>query len=414
MAFIHRIGSVGINQIKQAISFLKGLPTTFPSLGSMTLDADDVDLAHHLLSQRAYEDDSKATLHYEQEFARWNGSEHAYAFMSGRVALSAAIYALGLAPGDEVIVPGYTCVVVPNAFHFAGIKTVYCDIELNSYGLDATQIENKITPKTRAILLHHLYGLVCKDYETILDIAKSYNLKVIEDCAQATGAEFKGLKVGNRGDIAFYSSEQSKVFNTIQGGMAITNDHKLAERIKEYYDKAPLPDIRWTSNLLYNVILNYYQNKHPQRYWLGDLAYLRYGNKRMISTTQREIDGLQPKSYGKRMPSALALLGSNQLKKIDTYNNLRRKAITRWDQWAETKGYDKPLVLTGSIPVFLRYPILVEAEKKQDISWSLKEVGCLAGVWFTSNLHPSSQPVSDCPNSNKAVKQCINFPSLLN
>lgn len=414
MTLIHRIASAGIHQARNAANLIRGLPINPPSLGSMTLDMDDVDLAHKLLEGAVHDMDSQATLQYEREFAQWNGSKHAFAFMSGRVALSAAIHALRLTPGDEVILPGYTCVVVPNAFHFAEIKTVYCDIELDTFGPDAAQVESKITSKTRAILLHHLYGLVCRDYEALLDTAKRHGLKVIEDCAQATGAEYKGLKVGNGGDIAFYSSENSKVMNTIQGGMAITNDAALAERLKEYYDLAPLPDSTWINNQLHNVILNYYQSKHPKRYWMGDLVDLRYGNKRMISTTQGENNGIQPSIYGRKMPGPIAALGSNQLKKIDAYNNLRRKTVKRWDRWAESNGYRKPQVIGDSTPVFLRYPILVEPGKKQDLSWALKELGLIPGVWFISHLHPSSQSVPECPNSGKAVKQCINFPSLLN
>lgn len=153
----------------------------------------------------------------------------------GRVALSACIYALDLQPDGEVILPGYTCVVVPNAFSYAGVKTVYSDIELDTYGLDVSQIENKITNKTKAILIQHLYGLVCRDYEAIIDLATHHGLKVIEDCAHCTGAEYKGKKVGNLGDVAFYSSEQSKVFNTIQGGVAVTNNDLLAQRLRVFY-----------------------------------------------------------------------------------------------------------------------------------------------------------------------------------
>src|SRR3989304_4500748 len=131
--------------------------------------------------------------------ARGNVSRHAFAFLGGRVALSACIHALGLAPGDEVILPGYTCVVVPNAFHYAGVRTVYADIELETYGLDAARAEEKITPNTRAILLHHMYGLVCRDYEDILALARRRGIRVIEDCAQSTGAGFGCAKGGDRG-----------------------------------------------------------------------------------------------------------------------------------------------------------------------------------------------------------------------
>lgn len=379
----------------------------------MTLAQDDVDIVRTWLQDRSNWGNREIVRQYEVEFARWNGSKYAFAFMSGREALSACIYALELQTGDEVILPGYTCVVVPNAFHYAGVKTVYCDIELNTYGPDVADIEKKITPKTRTILLHHLYGLVCRDYESILDLAKQFDLKVIEDCAHGTGAEYKGMKVGNRGDVAFYSSEQSKVFNTIQGGMAVTNNDNLAERLKKYYDQAPYPDEVWIEKQLYNVILNYYRFKHPQRWWLGDLADIMYSNKRLISTTPEEERGICPAYYGRKMPAPIAAIGLNQIKKIDQYNKWRRETANRWDRWCDEKGYQKPMVLQDSIPVFLRYPVLVEPEKKRNTSWAYKELGIELGIWFVSNIHPVQWPVKDCLNADIAVKRCINFPCLV-
>ena len=154
----------------------------------MTLDLDDVGIAKKWLNSREQWDDRNIIQQYESEFAAWNGSRFAFAFMGGRVGLSACIHALDLKPGDEVIVPGYTCVVVPNAFQYAGVKPVYADIELETYGLDAERVEERISTKTRAILIHHLYGLVCRDIEPLLDIAKRKGLRVIEDCAHSTGA----------------------------------------------------------------------------------------------------------------------------------------------------------------------------------------------------------------------------------
>ena len=134
------IAKTAINQTKNIYNLLRGLPLVVPSLGSMTLDWDDVQIARHWLKNRSEWEEKKIVNDYETEFARWNGSKYAFAFMGGRVALSACIYALDLQPEDEVIIPGYTCVVVPNAFHFAGIKTIYSDIELDTYGLDVEQI----------------------------------------------------------------------------------------------------------------------------------------------------------------------------------------------------------------------------------------------------------------------------------
>lgn len=379
----------------------------------MTLDNDDVRMARHWLHHRSNWSQASVVDEYQKEFADWNGSQYAFAFMGGRVALNACIHALGLMPGDEVIIPGYTCVVVPNSFHFAGIRPVYCDIELETYGLDSTCVEALITPKTRAILLHHLYGLVCRDYDALLLIAKQYGLAVIEDCTQATGAKYHNIKVGNRGTVGFYSSEQSKVINTIQGGIAVTNDDGIAAKLREFWEQAPYPKEDFIDNLLHNVILNYYGQKHPQRWWRGDVFFILYGDKQLISTTPEEVEGRKPATYGARMPAAIAALGLNQLRKIDHYNALRRQTARNWDHWCLKQGYQIAKVIPGSLPVFLRYPVLVEPERKANRIWAEYELGVTLGVWFTSHIHPAESALTNCPNADKAVASCINFPTLL-
>jgi dTDP-4-amino-4,6-dideoxygalactose transaminase len=389
-----------------------GQPLSFPSLGSMTLDRDDVSIARKWLNDRSCWYDQDLVSQFESEFAGWNGSDYSFAFMGARVALSAAIDALGLQPGDEVILPGYTCVVVPNAFHYAGIKTVYSDIELETYGLDASQIPSKINHNTKAILLHHIYGLVCRDYEKIIDIARKRNVFVIEDCAQSTGAEFRQRKVGNWGDVAVYSSEQSKVFTTLQGGIAVTNDASLANRIRHFKERSADPVESQLETQLVNLIAKYYQTKHPQRRWIGDLYTIFLGDRKIITTTTEEEQGIRPLNYGERMPAPIAALGLNQLQKIDYYNERRRQNSEYWSIWCDQNGFDRPVIVPGSVPVFLRYPVLVNPEKKRDTSWSLKELGVEVGKWFVSNLHPSPRKISGCPEADKAVMQCVNFPTI--
>ena len=413
MNWVSSITGIGRYQAKFLLNLILSGSLTTPPLGSVTLDEDDLVLAKEWLKKRADWYVPDIVSQYENEFARWNGSKYAFAFMGGRVALSACIHALGLQPGDEVILPGYTCVVVPNAFHFAGINTVYSDIELDTYGLDISQIKNKITSRTRAILLQHLYGLVCRDYEAILALAKQYELKIIEDCAHATGAQYRGQKVGNIGDCAFYSSEQSKVFTTIQGGIAVTNDDRIAQKLKEYYDIAPYPDEGWIEKQLHNVMINFFQFKHPQRWWLGTLVNLRYFGKHLIPTSTEEEQGVRPAYYGRKMPAPIAALGLNQLRKIDRYNMLRRKTAAHWDEWCEKHSYKKPVVIPGSTPIYLRYPVLAEPEKKQHKLWAVKELGVDLGVWFTSNTHPAHRVVEGCSNADRAVAQCINLPTIM-
>lgn len=389
-----------------------GRPLTSPPLTSSTLDEDDVNLARRTLQRKEGWFDQSIVDRYEATFAKWNGSRHAVAFMSGRVALSGCIHALGLKPGDEVIVPGYTCVVVPNAFQFAGVRVVYSDIELDTYGLDASLLESRITDRTRAILLHHLYGLVCRDYDETVSIARRRQLQLIEDCTQSTGARYKRTRVGNLGDVAIYSSEQSKVFTTIQGGLAVTNDGRLAERLREFRDEAPYPDPHDVERQLQNVVLHFHIHKDPQRWWKEGLNRLLHEDALIVSTTREEERGVKPKNYGRRMPGAIAVIGLNQLAKLDDYNSQRLANSSRWTEWCNRSGYTPPLVIPDSTPVFLRYPALVEPERKADTSWARRDLGVSLGVWFVSPLHPSSRVVEGCPNGAQAVARCINFPTL--
>jgi len=113
------------------------------------------------------------------------------------------------------------------------------------------------------------------------------------------------------------------------------------------------------------------------------------------------------------MPGAIAALGLNQLRKVDRYNERRRQSIRRWDDWCADHGYAKPLVVPDSVPVFLRYPVLVEPEKKHKTAWAARNLGVQLGVWFVSHIHPVATRVEGCPNADIAVRQCVNFPTLL-
>jgi dTDP-4-amino-4,6-dideoxygalactose transaminase len=345
---------------------------------------------------------------YERAFAAWNGSRHAYSFKSGRVALSACLHALGLRPGDEVILPAYTCVAVPNAIRFAGLQPVFCDIELESFGMDRRSAETKIGPRTRALLIQHLYGLVSRDYEALLELAARHELPVIEDCAHATGARWKGVRVGVRGRLAFYSSERSKVFSTEQGGMAVSEDGSLADRLAAFQRAAADPDDEWIERVLRSALVDSESERsHP--WWRG---LSRPAHSRILSLSPSELRGERPATYLGRLPAPLAALGLNQLQKIDDYAIRRRKAALSWDAWCESRGYRGPRVIEGSEPVFLRYPVLVEPERKRDRAWAVEELGLLPGTWFETHLHPAPEPVSGCVAADEAVARCINLPTL--
>jgi dTDP-4-amino-4,6-dideoxygalactose transaminase len=384
-----------------------------PSFESMTLDRDDVDVALEWLdAPHRWEDDEEARV-FAEEFAAWNGSARAWAFMSGREALSACLTALDLEPGDQVLVPGYTCVAVDNAVRFAGLVPVYGDIELETYGLDAASVASRLGPRARALVLPHHYGLVSRDYLELLDLARRRGVRVVEDCAHATGATLGGRRVGTRGDVAFYSSEQSKVFNTTSGGLAVTDDPRLAARLDACHRSAGQADPETQTRAVCSVILNYYSLKHPCRDWTCDVVQARYGAWRLQTTTREEIRGERPPYYGRRMPAPVAAIGRNQLRKLDACNARRRAGAARWESWARETGRPRPTVIPESTPVFLRYPTRVEPARKRDLGWAASELGVPVGVWFRTHLHPSDRVVPDCPRATEAVETCINLPCLL-
>jgi len=388
-------------------------PAMVPAFKGGTLDIDDVMLALDFLAGDRPLDDPNAVEHFEKDFAQHCNAGYAFAFDSGRAALSGILSALDLEPGTEVILPGYTCVVVANAVRYARLTPVYCDIELETFGLDADSVAARLTAQTRVVVVQHLYGLVSRDLEAILDLAASEGIAVVEDCAHAAGATLNGQPVGTFGSAAFYSCEQSKVLSTTAGGVATTRDSGLGEAIRRVVLNAPPPAAQRVRALLETLLLNYYICKHPHRWWRGAAAELRWGGDRVATTTAAELEGLRPEGYGCRLPGALAVVGSNQLRKLARYNRERRRVAARWDGWVREKGFAPPTVIPGSEPVFLRYPVLVAPEQKRDTRWVTRELGVEAGKWFTSNLHPSSIEVAGCPNADRAVRCCINLPTLL-
>lgn len=183
-----------------------------------------LDRAHYILGPEVQE--------LERQMARDNGTAHAVAVASGTDALELSLRALGIGPGDEVITTPLTFFASSEAIMAVGARPVFVDIDPASYVIDPSLIESAITPRTKAILPVHLYGHPC-DMPAILAIAKRHRLKVIEDCAQATGAALHDQRVGSFGDAAAFSFYPSKNLGAYgDGGMVLTNDARLAAEVR--------------------------------------------------------------------------------------------------------------------------------------------------------------------------------------
>ena len=175
----------------------------------------------------------------EKEFAKYSGADFALATSSGTSSLLASAVALGLKPGDEIIVPAYTFVASYSSVIFQGIVPVLAEID-ESLTLDPDDIERRITPRTKAIMPVHMLGNPC-DMDRIMAVAKKHNLLVLEDCCQAAGASYKGKKVGTIGNMGAFSLNMFKTINSGDGGLVVTNNKALYQMAFAVHDQGHNP-----------------------------------------------------------------------------------------------------------------------------------------------------------------------------
>ncbi len=168
---------------------------------------------------------------FEEQFADFCGTKYAASCCNGTVALHLALLALGIKEDDEVLMPVVTYIATANAVKYLNAVPVFVEIDRNTWNIDPEKIEEKITERTKAIIVVHLYGNPV-DMDLVMDIARKYNLFVIEDAAEAHGALYKGKRVGSIGDIGTFSFFGNKVITTGEGGMVVTNNETLDQKVR--------------------------------------------------------------------------------------------------------------------------------------------------------------------------------------
>ena len=174
---------------------------------------------------------------FEEKFAEFCGTEHGISCSNGTTALHLAIEVLGIGKGDEVIIPSFTMIATANSIIYSGARPVLVDSEMETWNMDVSKIEEKITDRTKAIMVVHTYGHPV-DMDPVRAIAEKHGLKIIEDAAEAHGAEYKGKRSGSLGDIAAFSFYANKILTTGEGGMVVTGDAELAKKAKNLRNHA--------------------------------------------------------------------------------------------------------------------------------------------------------------------------------
>lgn len=283
------------------------LNTNFPAWPSFTHEEADA-VRDVILSNKVNYWTGDECRRFEAEFAAWSGCDHAVALGNGTLALDVALKGLDIGPGDEVVVTPRTFIASVSCVANAGATPVFADVDRDSQNITARTIEAVLTPNTRAIICVHLAGWPC-DMDPIMELARERGIHVIEDCAQAHGAQYKGRPVGSIGDVGAWSFCQDKIMTTGgEGGMVTTSNEALWSRMWSYKDHGK----SWEA---------VYERAHPPGFrWLHD-------------------------SFGTnwRMMEAQAVIGRIQLERMPSWHAARRHNAERiWATAAEVPGLRVP------------------------------------------------------------------------
>ena len=305
---------------------------------------------------------------FEQEIAEFLGAKHAIACNSGTDALVIGIRAMGIQPGDEVITSPFTFFATSEAFGHFGAVPVFVDIDPNTFDLDVSQVESKITSKTKVIIPVHLYGQAV-DMDPLLEIAAKYNIKVLEDCAQAFGSEYKGKKVSTIGDGGALSFFPSKNLGACgDGGMFITNNDEIAASAK-------MLRVHGASKKYFNEVIG----------------------------------------YNSRLDEFQAAILRIKLRHIDEWNEDRRQAAARYNALlAGVNGVATPFVADYAKHVYHQYTVKIADGKRDEVQKKLADAGIASFVYYPVPLNklPVYKDIDfgPLPNSDQCTGEVLSLP----
>lgn len=332
------------------------IPISKPTLDDVEIEAIKSVLDSDILAQ------GKFVGSFEESFADYIGTKFAIATNSGTSALHTALASLGVKEGDEVITTAFSFIATASCILMQNAKPVFADINQETYNIEPHQIEQKITERTKAIIPVHLYGQPC-DIDKIIEIAKDHNIFVIEDAAQAHGAEYKGKKVGGFGNIGIFSFYPTKNMTTGEGGMITTNNEEIAEKAR--------------------MIRNHGQ----KTLYLHEMLGFNY-----------------------RMTNIAAAIGIAQLKKLDGLNERRIRNAEYYNKKLE--AVEVPFVAEGVKHVFHQYTIRMKNRERFLKHLEKNEVGY--GIYYPIPIH--KQPLFKEYNkiklerAEKASEEVVSIP----
>lgn len=343
--------------------------------------------------------------------------ERIHLYWKGRVALYALLRAMGIEKGDEVILPAFTCVVVPNAIIEAGGKPVYVDIEEETLNPTPSNIKEAMSERTKVVIVQNSFGL-SSYVDEIHEWTKAQGIYSIEDCTHGFGGTFKGRPNGTYCDAAFYSTQWNKPFSSGVGGFALINDESLLPAIERLNAEKRYPGVkdRTLLRLLYAFRKRFLTEAS---YWPLLKAYRKLSRSGLLPASSQKEEVAEPgmpEGFFMDLSETQAALGLEDLKGLDERLQLQRKNARiysdRLMEWGKT--YVKEELFPDHS--FLKYPAFV---KERDRFFELAEKARIPlGDWFLSPLHPVIGDLSpwglrveDFPVARKKAELVINLPT---
>ncbi|MGB9743314.1 MAG: DegT/DnrJ/EryC1/StrS family aminotransferase [Minisyncoccales bacterium] len=342
---------------------------------------------------------------------------NAFYFVKGRVTLYAILKSLGVKKGDEVIIQAFTCLAVPNPIIWLGAKPIFVDIDPKTFNIDPFKIEEKITPKTKAIIVQHTYG-VPAEMDKITEIAKKHNLYVIEDSCHAIGSKYKEKMTGFMGDAAFFSFGWGKPITAGIGGCAVINNLEIRKEMEKIYEQFKEPSLKesiWLKiqYLFYSLFLT------PSLFWSIRSVYRFLSKMKIIGGTflEEEIEHRMPIGFMKKMPKGLKKIVIKELEEIDSLIGHRKWVVSNYERKLSEIGIRTQGVPEYIKPVYLRYPLLVK--DKNRILEEAKKKKIEIGDWYSTVVHPLKEKKLEsigykmgmCPIAEEVAQRLVHLPT---
>jgi len=356
----------------------------------------------------------------ENKFSKFLEMKNAFSFNSGRSSLYAILKALNLEKGTEILLQAFTCNAVPNPVLWLGLTPIYIDCDEDNFNIDLKDAERKLTSNSKVLIVQHTFGFPA-DMDKVASFSKEHNLILIEDCAHSLGAEYKGRKVGTFGKASFFSFSRDKVISSVYGGIAVTNDPKLAESLRKIQAEFEYPGCYWIfQQLLHPLLLNYLILPIYNLIDLGKVFLVLSQWLHILSKAVhwKEKRGERPDYFPRRLPNALALLALNQFNKLDAFYNHRKKIADFYFSALKNTSFVLPIV--NSKPSYLRFPAKhVNAHEIIWDAWNRNNI--LIGDWYTCPIAPFDTKldklqynIGNCPKAERLSKVTLNLPTHIN